>query len=277
MRLPAALALLALHAALVGACARPVGPAPAAGAVTPAPSPGDDLAAVRAVVLATPSPGTRVELVEWRELDVRDGVVAPAAPGAGPAEALAVAVHRRCHRQVGWTTSREVARSSWYLLRGGRLEAFDHASFGADCRPAWHLVPAAEADLGVAQALTRYLAQRHPEGVPDLAEHLDRTTARLEAGRSERVRDALESADLEIARLEDRLDTGGLDEETRLADQEALDALRAARTRLERAVRARAGEDVAAPAAPEAPAPAGRERLLAPGAPEPRPATPAAP
>jgi hypothetical protein len=214
-------------------------------------------------------------VVEWTELDARGGAVAPLEADATP-EARAVAVHRRCRRQVGWTGALETERSSWYLLRDGALVAFDHASFGADCRPHWHVQPARGADRSVERALRRHLAQRHPGGRPDLPEHLDRTRAFLDAGRDERALDALESADLEIERLAVRLDAGGLDDETRLAHQQELDALREARARLVHAMRERQVPGTPAPARPR-PGPAadpGTERLLAPGAPAPRQTTP---
>ena len=207
--------------------------------MTPNPTLGDDLDALRRAVEGAPEPGTRIDLLAWRELDVRDGALAPAGSEAAPAEARAVLVHRRCRRQVGWTERREVERSSWFLLRAGGLVAFDHAVFDAGCRVQWQAWPTRQEDRAVERALARHLASRHPAGRPGLAERLDHARARLEVGRGERALDTLATADREIERLTEKLAKGGLDDETRLAHEEELDALRRARARLVAAVRAR--------------------------------------
>lgn len=251
MLLAVLLAVLLAALAWAPACSLgpPAGPPAESAGSTPRPALGDDLHALRQAVEGAPEPGTRIDLLAWRELDVRDGALAPSGSEASPVEARAVLVHRRCRRQLGWTERREVERSSWFLLRKGGLVAFDHAVFDAGCRVQWHVWPTRQEDRPVERALARHLASRHPAGRPGLAERLDHTRARLEVGRGERALDTLAAADREIERLREKLAQGGLGDETRLAHEEELDALRRARARLVAAVRARrsADEDGTAP------------------------------
>ena len=55
-----------------------------------------------------------------------------------------------------------MARGSWLLFRGGRLEAFDAWEFGEACAPEHRLLPAAEAHRRLERELSRDVARRYP-------------------------------------------------------------------------------------------------------------------
>jgi hypothetical protein len=158
----------------------------------------------------------------WRSLDL-------AAARENPA-LLAVIAARSCAFREG-LARRETLRGSWYLLREGRLAAFDHAGFGPACtaRPAFE--PAAPDDAPTERSLQRWVSQRFPlAGIP-AEERLARGLRLLERGRREEAARELFALDQrldELARRQNEFETPDADERARLArEEEQLRPLRA--------------------------------------------------
>jgi hypothetical protein len=126
-------------------------------------------------------------------------------------------------------------RASWYLLRAGRLEAFDHQGFGDACAPRPSFEPCAAADAGLERSLTRYLAQRYPDQGIDADQRFSRGLALLSRGRPDDARFELHALDRrleELSRRQDEHETPDATERAALRREE--ERLRPLRARLHR-------------------------------------------
>jgi hypothetical protein len=223
-------------AALALACAGPP-PLPAGASATPAL--GDALGLLLVKLHHAEGAPAEVELRELRVIDVASEpwrTLDPAAAegGTGP---LGVVAGRRCTWRDG-LASGDALHASWYLLRGGRLEAFDHQGFGDACAPRPSFEPAAAAEEALERQLTRYLAQRYPGHTIGADERFSRGLALLSRGRPDDARFELQALDRRL----DELDRRQSEHETPDAEERA--ALRREEERL-RPLRARLHRELA--------------------------------
>jgi hypothetical protein len=233
LRLPAT-----LLAALALACASstPDGPPP------PPPGPGSSLAESLASLGAGAPAGAsvrvdelrllRVDVEPWEALDPDD------AAGDVPGERQALIAHRTCRMRQGVRT-RTAPRASWLLFRGGRLEAFDHWSFGPACAGRHHFRPARGADVALERDLVRYVAQRFPDAAPRALDQLAMGHAYLEAGRVEDAEAMLAAARRRIDALAPTPgDVAALSEEERASRAAEAEELHRAAASLRAEIRA---------------------------------------
>jgi hypothetical protein len=217
--------------------------------VSAAPAVGDPLDLLLAKLAHAEGAPADVELRELRPIDVGrepwrtlDLDAARAHPGP-----LAAIAGRSCAFREG-LVRRETRRGSWYLLRAGRLLAFDHAGFGPACaaRPAFE--PAAGSDVAVERSLQRWISQRFPpEAVPP-EERLARGLRLLEHGRREEATRELFALDQrldELARRQNEFETPDADERARLAREE--EQLRPLRAQLHHALAERDAQEEETP------------------------------
>jgi hypothetical protein len=223
-----------LASALVLGCAGAPPPLPAGASATPAL--GDGLALVLAKLPHAEGTPAAVELRELRVIDVAHEPWQSLEPAAaeGRTGPLGVIAGRRCTWRDGLSRG-EAVRASWYLLRAGRLEAFDHQGFGDACAPRPSFEPAAAEDLALERSLTRYLAQRYPFNVIAADERFSRGLALLSRGRPDDARFELSALDRRLDDLERRqneYETPDADERAALRREE--ERLRPLRARLHR-------------------------------------------
>ena len=115
-----------------------------------------------------------------------------------------VVVRRDCRDWEGrerWSDE----RASWFLLREGRLEAYDHWRFGPRCslRSALRPVAADSVARATERDLRRWLDQRHPPGRLPVELRFQRGVAYAEAGRLAEARAALHFGDGALVNRED--------------------------------------------------------------------------
>lgn len=212
------------------ACAGAPPPLPAG--TSAAPAVGDPLALLLAKLRYAEGAPASIELRELRVIDVAREPWQPLDPSAAEAGRgeVGVIAGRRCTWRDG-LFRHEVERGSWYLLRGGALDAFDHEGFGAECssRPAFEPNPPERVPLE--RSLTRYLSQRWPVVEVPGDQRLARGLRLLERGRSDDARAELNALDRRIAELGRRqteYETPDAEERERLrAEEEQLRPLRA--------------------------------------------------
>ena len=228
-------ALLIASTALLGACAwHDHGAAgallePPAG--VPAPALGMGVADVLAVARASEAGGIGVHLRELRVSRVTDGIwqeVSPKDAARDPGRELVVLAVRRCGDWTGrehW----EAERTSWFVLQGGALTAFDHWSFGPRCTVGNAFVPSPPALLATERDLLRFVDQRHPPAPAPLAIRFQRGLAFLGAGRVAEARAELAAGDEGLAARQDLYKEGEhspLAQETFRLESEELYTLR---------------------------------------------------
>jgi hypothetical protein len=221
-----------LYPCLLLALACAGAPAPLPAGTPAAPAVGDPLALLLAKLEHAEGAPASVELRELRVIDVAREPWRPLDPAAAEAQhgAVGVIAGRRCTWREG-LSRHEVERGSWYLLRGGALDAFDHEGFGAECasRPAFE--PNPPEGVPLERSLTRYLSQRWPVVEVPGEQRLARGLRLLERGRSEDARSELHALDRRIAELDRRqseYETPDAEERERLrAEEERLRPLRA--------------------------------------------------
>jgi hypothetical protein len=203
-----------------------------------APALGDPLGLLLAKLAHAEGAPAEIEVRELRMIDVaqepwRSLDADAARDHAGP---LGVIAGRRCAWRDGWSRS-ETLRGSWYLLRDGRLAAFDHRGFAGACaeRPAFR--PAAPAEVALERSLSRYLSQRYPPGEIPGEQRLARGLALLESGRTDEAVYELHALDRridELSRRQSEYETPDADAREQLAREE--EALRPLRAQLQRAL-----------------------------------------
>jgi len=176
--------------------------------------------------------GTRLLAVDpdpWQQLDA-DAVLA-LRPGQD--ELHAVVTLRTCAHREGLRRTTKVARASWLLFQGGRLEAFDYWEFGEACAPEHRLLPATEAHRRLERELSRDVVRRHPASRLGPADSFRKGLVLVEHDRAD-------DADAMLA-----VGNRELGEATRAANEEQKDApseeelaeARALRAELKRAIR----------------------------------------
>jgi hypothetical protein len=229
IRVPSCLAL-----ALALGCAGAAPPLPAGASATPAL--GDALALLLVKLHHPEGAPAELELRELRVIDVASEPWRTLEPAAAVARSgpLGVIAGRRCAWRDGFASG-EALRASWYLLRAGRLEAFDHQGFGDACAARPSFEPARAADLALERSLTGYLAQRYPGAAIGADERFARGLALLSRGRPDDARFELQALDRrldELARRQTEHETPDPDERAELRREE--ERLRPLRARLHR-------------------------------------------
>lgn len=177
----------------------------------------------------------RVDVDPWQALDPEALAPDEAAPGTRQA----VIAHRTCRLRTGLRTL-ATPRASWLLFRDGRLEAFDHWSFGPACAGEHHFRPARGEDVALERDLVRYVAQRFPDAAPSALDQLAMGHAYLEAGRLEDARAMLAAARRRLDALAPTPGEAALPEEERAARAAEAEALRRAAASLHAEIRAQA-------------------------------------
>jgi hypothetical protein len=220
---------LCLVAALALACAG-APPLPAGASATPAL--GDALGLLLVKIRHAEGAPAAVELRELRVIDVASEPWRTLEPAAaeGRAGPLGVIAGRRCTWRDGLSRGASL-RASWYLLRAGRLEAFDHQGFGDACAARPSFEPSADAELE--RTLGRYLAQRYPGHAISPDERFSRGLALLSRGRPDDARFELQALDRrldELVRRQSEYETP--DDEERAALRREEERLRPLRARL---------------------------------------------
>lgn len=185
--------------------------APAEGALAE-PEPGASLAEVIALAEAREGGGFSVESDLERVARVHDGIWedVPARSArrpdfaAEPGAEYVVVVRRSCRDWEGrerWSDE----RASWFLLRDGRLSAYDHWRFGPRCSllGAFRPVPADSPARATERDLRRWLDQRHPPGRLPIELRFRRGIAYASAGRLAEARAALRFGDGALVSRED--------------------------------------------------------------------------
>jgi hypothetical protein len=165
----------------------------------------------------------------WQPLEID---VAAFSPGE-----VGVIAGRRCSWREG-LDSEQVDRGSWFLLRDGRLSAFDHPGFGAYCARDAAFEPAAADQVEIERSLRRYLSQRWPPGEIPGEERLARGLRLLEVDRPEDARYELIALDRRLTELERRQteqETPDIGQRERLREEE--ERLRPLRAQLFHALR----------------------------------------
>jgi hypothetical protein len=224
---------LCLASALALACAGPA-PLPAGAGATPAL--GDALELLLVKLQHAEGAPAEVELRELRVIDVGREPWQTLEPAAaeGRTGPLGVIAGRRCTWRDG-LASGEALRASWYLLRAGRLEAFDHQGFGDACAARPSFEPANLDELALERSLTGYLAQRYPGRAIGADERFSRGLALLSRGRPDDARFELQALDRrldELDRRQDEHETPDPEERATLRREE--ERLRPLRARLHR-------------------------------------------
>jgi len=141
---------------------------------------------------------SRVEDDIWREIPARE-----VASGAAATDYTVVIGARSCS-DWQWMTDEDYVgyqaeeRSSWYLLRGDTLIAWDHWNYGPRCVPVNAFRPARGDDLALERTLLRFVAQRFPNPQTPAEIRFDRGVAYLEAGRIAEARRMLKAGDRAI-------------------------------------------------------------------------------
>jgi len=219
------------------ACAGPPPPLPAG--VKPRPVPGDSLETLLAKLPHAEHAGEVVEVTELRLLavDREPWTALDPARAASASGRVGVVAGRRCTFWEGVRRTR-VERASWFLLRDGALEAFDHDSFEARCVPRPVYEPTRGEDVPVEHMLVRYVSQRWPVDVVPPEARLVRGMRLLALGRTGDAEAELRALDLQIGELERRqndAETADPAERERLREQE--EELRPLRAQLRRAIR----------------------------------------
>jgi hypothetical protein len=175
---------------------------------TPEPAAGLDAAEVLAILYeGALDDGYTVRVEERFVSRIEDGVWTEISPEAAVADAsgaevrIAMVARRTCsdwEREEGERLSavhHTAERPSWFLLRGGRVVAYDHWRFGPRCSLTNHFRPARTGDRDAERTFLRFVAQRFPAPPPEPEVRFARGHAFLEAGRPEDARRALESGD----------------------------------------------------------------------------------
>jgi hypothetical protein len=135
-------------------------------------------------------------------------------------------------RRCGDWTGREhwaAERTSWFVLRDGKLAAFDHWSFGPRCAVANAFAPSPPELLETERTLRRFVDQRHPPAPVPLAIRFRRGLAFFAAGRVQEARAELAAGDQGLAARQDLYRAGEHSEraqEAFRAESEELYALR---------------------------------------------------
>jgi len=177
---------------------------------TPRPPTADMGAAEVLALLHVPPPGefsvelndvvvSRIEDDVWHEASERE--VAKSAPGEAD---YTVIVGERSCGDWQWMTDEDYVghqaevRTSWYLLSGGSLVAWDHWTWGARCGPENSFRPARTEDRYTEKTLLRFVAQRFPNPVTPPEIRFDRGLAYLEAERIDDARRMLKAGDRAI-------------------------------------------------------------------------------
>jgi hypothetical protein len=153
------------------------------------------------------TPGPSIELEELRVISVGQLPWKSLEPEGAASEAgpLAVVAGRSCTEWEG-LDRHQGARASWFLLRRGVVQAFDHDGFASRCEAVPSYVPAPPPDVGIERMLMRYLTQRWPGDAVSPDERLERGMALLEVQRADDALLELQALDREIAELERRRD-----------------------------------------------------------------------
>jgi len=145
---------------------------------------------------------SRVEDDVWREISARE--VTRGNPGATD---FTVVIGSRSCSDWQWMTEEDYVgyqaeeRSSWYLLRGETLIAWDHWNYRAHCVPVNSFRPARGDDQALEQTLLRFVAQRFPNPRTPAEIRFDRGVAYLEAERIVEARRMLKAGDRAIESL----------------------------------------------------------------------------
>ena len=232
-------ALLRLLPCLTAALACAGAPPPLPLGASAVPELGDPLALLLVKLRHVENGVASVELRELRVMAVDRQPWQPLDPESAAAHSGTVGViaGRRCRWRDG-LLPKHVDRGSWFLLDAGRVTAFDHEGFGADClgHPAFQ--PASADQVGIERSLVRYLSQRWPVTQIPGEERLARGLRLLERGRREDAQYELFALDRQIAELERRQtesETPEAGEREILRREE--DALRPLRAQLAHALR----------------------------------------
>lgn len=207
----AAFPLLAYAIGMLCACANPAARflAENPGWTPRPPAEGMGTAEVLALLHVPPAGGFSVELGDvfvsrieddmWREASERE-----VAESASSSTGYTAIVGERSCSDWQWMTDEDYVgyqaedRSSWYLLRGGSLVAWDHWTYGARCVPENSFRPARSEDRYTEKTLLRFAAQRFPNPVTPYETRFDRGLAYLEAERIDEARRMLKAGDRAI-------------------------------------------------------------------------------
>ena len=155
-----------------------------------------------------------------------------------PAADYVVVVARECSDWEGrerWSDE----RTSWFLLRGGRLVAYDHWTFGPRCglANAFRPVDAASPSRTNERDLLRWLEQRRPPGRIPIDLRFQRGHAYVAAGRLEEAGAMLRFADEALAAREDLMSPREVAPEEEAAFEAEGQRLRGLRADLSAAIR----------------------------------------
>jgi len=203
--------LSALSVAALTACASPTAHFLAENPDWTPRAPAQDMGAAEVLaILHVPPPGkftvsveevfySRIEDDMWREASERE--IARDTP---PEADYTVIVGQRACEDWQWMTDEEYIgyqaeeRSSWYLLRGDSLVAWDHWTYGPRCVPENSFRPARSGDRALEKELLRFVAQRFPNPATPPEIRFDRGTAYLDAKRIDEARRMLKAGDRAI-------------------------------------------------------------------------------
>jgi len=173
------------------------------GTSPPLPHPGQAPEDALAALYLDPAPEAQVEipLLLLRRTDLHPWkLVAREALASSPGRMAAIAL-RECRPSRGWIRPR-VTRSAWFLFSEGGLVAWDLPRFGEACS-VHHSYRAARGELARdEQAVTRWLAQRHADALPQPDEHLRMGLSLVAAERLDEAQSILREADHSLHALE---------------------------------------------------------------------------
>lgn len=142
---------------------------------------------------------SRIEDDIWRTATESEVAGEPA-----PADVYTVVVGNRTCSDWQWMSEEDYVgyqnegRSSWYLLQGDTLVAWDHWSYLARCVPENSFHPARAENRRTEKELLRFVAQRFPNPTSPAAIRFDRGMAYVDAGRLDDARSMLQAGDRAI-------------------------------------------------------------------------------
>lgn len=217
------------------------------------PAQGTALLPTLASLFDAPSPAARVAVTELRVLRVDQIPWKTLSTAALATESgrIAAVAQRTCRIRERILT-REEAGSGWYLFEDGRLRAFDHVAFDAECHPVVEYAPMPADDLSAERGLARYVGQRYTAARPSAEVRLQKGMALVGAGR-------LQDAQRELNRTQSTLDSLVVERDQNPGVphpelDERIAAIQAGRVELDRALRkARLAAEKAARGEAEAP------------------------